>query len=94
MAQYTLPITEARARFLSMVKEAGDALAQYVITYRGKPQAVMLSFEEFEGWLESLDILQSPSWKRAVAQAAKEEKAGKRLSYEAVVGRKQKGRRR
>lgn len=89
MAQYTLPVTQARGRFLSMVKEAGAAFSRYVITYRGKPEAVMLGYEEFEGWLETLEIAASPSWKKALAQAAREDRAGKRLGFEAVVGRKQ-----
>lgn len=86
MATYTLPTTKARGRFLSMVKDAGEAFSRYVITYRGKPEAVMMSAEEFDGWLETLEIAQSPSWKKALAQARREERAGKRLSYEAVVG--------
>lgn len=88
MASYTLPITEARSRFLSLVKDAGEAFSRYVITYRGKPEAVMLGYDEFEGWLETLEISQSPSWKKALAQARREEKSCKRLSLEAVVGPK------
>lgn len=90
MSTHTLPTTEARRKFLSLVKDAGSAFGRYVITYRGKPEAVMMGFEEFEGWLETLEILQSPSWKRALADARREEKAGRRLSYEDVVGRKAK----
>lgn len=87
MATYTLPTTQARSRFLSMVKDAGAAFSRYVITYRGKPEAVMMGAEEFDGWLETLEIAQSPSWRKALAQARREERSGKRLSYEEVVGR-------
>jgi len=86
MAVYPLPTTQARKRFLSMVKDAGSSYSQYVITYRGKPEAVLMGYEEFEGWLETLEIAQSPAWKKALAQARKEDRAGRRLSYEAVIG--------
>lgn len=87
MGSYTLPATEARARFLSMVKDAGETFSRYVITHRGKPEAVMMGFDEFEGWLETLEIAQSPTWKRALALAKREDKAGRRLSYANVVGK-------
>lgn len=90
MATYTLPTTQARSRFLSLVKDAGAGFSRYVITYRGKPEAVMMSAEEFDGWLETLEITQSPSWRKALTQARREDRAGERLSYEAVVGSKRK----
>ena len=93
MADYHLPVTEARSRFLSLVKEAGAGFARYVITYRGKPAAVMIGFDEFEGWLETLEIARSPSWRRALAQAAREERSGRRLSLDEVVGKKKRKRR-
>ncbi len=88
MASYTLPTTEARSRFLSLVKDAGETFSRYVITHHGKPEAVMMGFDEFEGWLETLEIVQSPSWKKALAKARREDRSGRRLSYEDVVGRK------
>ncbi len=90
MGSYVLPATKARSRFLSMVKDAGGSFSRYVITHRGKPEAVMMGFDEFEGWLETLEITQSPSWKRALASAKREDRAGRRLSYADVVGKKPK----
>lgn len=94
MAQYTLPTTEARSRFLSLVKDAGAAYGRYVITYRGKPEAVMMGYEEFEGWLETLELASSASWRKALTQARREDRAGRRVSFEAVVGRRPVRRRR
>jgi prevent-host-death family protein len=69
-----------------MVKDVDKAFTRYVITHRGKPQAVMMAVDEYEGWLETLEIVRSASWTAALAKAAREERAGRRLSYEAVVG--------
>ena len=90
MGSYVLPATKARSRFLSMVKDAGGSFSRYVITHRGKPEAVMMGFDEFEGWLETLEITQSPSWKRALALAKREDRAGRRIRYEDAVGKKPK----
>ena len=73
-----------------MVKDAAEAFSRTVITYRGKPEAVMMAYDEFEGWLETLEIAQDPGWRSALAKAAKENKAGKSLSYKKVVGKPQK----
>ncbi|MFA6317676.1 MAG: type II toxin-antitoxin system Phd/YefM family antitoxin [Elusimicrobiota bacterium] len=89
MATRTLPTTEARVKFLSMVKDVDKAFTRYVITHRGRPHAVMMAVDEYEGWLETLEIARSGSWTRALAKAKREDKAGRTLSYEAVVGRPQ-----
>ncbi|MBI5200662.1 MAG: type II toxin-antitoxin system Phd/YefM family antitoxin [Elusimicrobia bacterium] len=93
MSTYALASTAARKKFLSIVRDAGATFSRYVITHRGRPEAVVMSAEEFEGWLESLEIAASSSWRKALAQARREEKSGRRLSFESVVGRKQKSRR-
>ncbi|OGR90251.1 MAG: hypothetical protein A3J74_10360 [Elusimicrobia bacterium RIFCSPHIGHO2_02_FULL_57_9] len=72
-----------------MVRDAGEAFSRYVITYRGRPEAVVMGYEEFEGWLETMEIVSSPVWKRALAAAKREDKAGRRLGYESVIGKKQ-----
>ncbi|MBI4347018.1 MAG: type II toxin-antitoxin system Phd/YefM family antitoxin [Elusimicrobia bacterium] len=94
MATYTLPSTEARKKLLSIVRDAGERYSRYVITHRGRPQAVVMSAEEYESWLETLEIMSSPSWMKAIAQGEREIKQGKWLSFEEVVGRKQRSRRR
>jgi len=91
MATETLPITAARKELLELVDKADHTLARYIITKNGVPKAMLMSFEEFEGWLETLDILDDPDWVKALNQAKKEVKRGKLLSFEEVVGRKQTG---
>jgi len=90
MADHALPVTKARSKLLSMVRDSGAAFSRYVITHRGKPEAVLMGYEEFEGWLETLEISASPSWKRALAQAAREDRAGKRLGLAEVLATKRK----
>ena len=92
MSTEAISATEAREQFLKMIKEASREFARFIITHRGKPEAVMLSFNEFEGWLETLDISENPSWKKALAKAKREDRSGKRLSFEDVVGRPQRKR--
>jgi len=91
MSTTVLPVTLARKTFLDLIEKVDCTFARYVITKKGEPKALLMSYEEFEGWLETLDILTDPEWVKALEKAKKEAKRGKFLSFEKVVGRKQKG---
>ena len=91
MSTTVLPVTLARKTFLNLIEKVDRSFARYVITKKGEPTALLMSYEEFEGWLETLDILTDPDWVKALTKAEREAKKGKFLSFEKVVGKKQKG---
>ena len=89
MSIQTLPVTEARAKLPQLVKAADERFDRTVITSNGKPTAVIMSYEEYEAWEETLEILSDPEAMRAIRQADEERAAGKTVSFEAVFGHKQ-----
>jgi len=91
MATETLPITAASKELLELVDKVDHTLVRYIITKNGVPKALLMSFEEFESWLQTLGILDDHDWATALNQARREVKKGKLLSFEEVVGRKQTG---
>lgn len=68
---------EARANFYQLLDEVGNNLRQFTITLRGKSRAVVMPLEEYEGWLETLDIMSNPRLVSDIKQSIKELKAGK-----------------
>lgn len=52
-----VPITQAKAKLLDMVRKIHDTNDTIAITKNGVPEAVMLSMAKFEGFLETIDIL-------------------------------------
>nr|WP_320011970.1 type II toxin-antitoxin system Phd/YefM family antitoxin [uncultured Desulfobulbus sp.] len=52
-----IPITQAKAKLLDMVRQIHDTNDTIAITKNGVPEAVMLSMKKFEGFLETIDIL-------------------------------------
>lgn len=94
MALHMLSTTEARDDFFALVKRAHDLMDQYILTKNGRPMTVMMSYKEFEGWLETLEMATDPEWVKALDQAKKELKRGKFVPYEKVSGKRQKGVRR
>ena len=89
MSTQTLPVTEARAKLPQLVKAADERFDRTVITSNGKPTAVIMSYEEYEAWEETLEILSDPEAMHAIRAADKELAAGKAVSFEAVFGHKQ-----
>ena len=92
MATKTIPITEARAKLPQIVKAADQRLERTVVTSNGKPVAIIMSYDEFQAWEETLEILGDPEAVKALRKADEELARGQTFSYEQVFGHKQPGR--
>lgn len=57
MPTETLSLTELRPRLSAIVDRVHQALDRVVITRHGQAEAVLLSAADFEGLLETLDVL-------------------------------------
>jgi len=76
----TLPIAEAKKSFSAIVKDVDEKYDRFVVTKNGIDKAVILSSEEFEGLLETLDILSNKEEREAVARAKQQVSKGKTVS--------------
>ncbi len=82
----TVTLTEAKtrlARLLAEVEELGD---RFLITRSGRPAGVLLSVDEYEGLLETLEILSDPDLAAAVRSGLEDVEAGRVVSHEEVWG--------
>jgi prevent-host-death family protein len=87
MATVVLPVTRGRDRFLKLVRTAQKAFDRYILTKDGAPQAVLMAYDEFEGWLETLDICRSKRVVRAIKRAERDADRGKTRTFEEVFGK-------
>jgi len=72
----TIPAYIARTQLGSLLKQAAEKKARFVITKSGKPTAVLLSISDFDDRLEELD----PELQKSLRTAAKEYQAGKAIT--------------
>ena len=72
MATETISLTETRPRLSELVERAHGRFDRFVITRRGRAEAVLLSSEEFEGLLETLEILSDNEQVRRLVEADEE----------------------
>ena len=85
----TLSLKEARARFSSLVEKADRLSERYVVTKNGTPAAVVMGAEEFEGWVETLEVLSNPKALKSLRRGLKEAKAGTFKSFKHVFNEEQ-----
>ena len=77
-----VPITQAKAKLLDIVRQLGDTNDTIAITKNGIPEAVMLSMRKFEGFLETIDILSDPELMRQLRGSAEDVKGGKLIDLD------------
>jgi len=53
----TIPISEARSRIFDIAEEVQTPGRYYTLTENGKPKAVLMSAEEFESWMETMEVM-------------------------------------
>ena len=78
MATKYLSIRELRPRLPSVVRDAAATYARYIVTRRGKPEAVILSIGDYESLLETLEIERDPALVRRLRKAQEEIKKGRK----------------
>jgi len=86
VAEYTdiVPLSQAKARLSSLVRKIREERGTYGITHRGKPEGVLLSVEEYETLVETVEILSDRELMASVDRGLADEKAGRLYAHEKV----------
>lgn len=79
-----LPITDVKKDLLGIVKKIQDLGESIAITKNGKAAAVLMSLEEYEGLMETLEILSDAKLMKEFNQSRKEWERGKFIPHEDV----------
>ena len=85
----TKTVTEAKAHFLELIRAAEKRSGRFVITRGGRPAAVLMNADEYEGWLETLALVSNPRVRTELHESIQELKHGGGHPFEKVVGRPQ-----
>ena len=81
---HTMTLKELRPGLPKVMERIDKKLDRYVITRRGTPVAVMMSVDDYESLIETLDILNDPETMRNIRQAEKEIKKGRTIPWAKV----------
>jgi len=71
----TYTATEARKQFYKLLRQAGQPGGKVTITLEGQDPVVLMSQDEWESWMETLEVMSDPQLVSDI-EAAKQEKNG------------------
>lgn len=80
----TISVRELRPQLSSVIDKIHSKFDRYVVTKRGKPEVVMMSVEDYEGLLETLEVASDKALVARLKKAQKDLKARKYKSLEDV----------
>ena len=83
----TLTATTARREFFDLVKGAAEGHRTFRIQHR-RGAAVLISEDDYEGLLESLELLSLPGFRQRLKASIKQMKAGDTISMDELFGEK------
>ena len=75
----TMPLAEAKHKLSAIVQEVHETYERVVITKNGTDTAVLLSAEEYEGLIETLDLQAHPDEEKAISRAKKQARKGQTI---------------
>ena len=77
----TLSLSEAKMKLSGLVDLVNSTDEEVIITKNGRPAAVLVSPEEFEGWKETIAIRSDKTLMKEIKAGLKELKKGKAAVY-------------
>ena len=72
----TLPASQARKNFYTMLDEVNTKLKSFTITLHGKVKAVVINPDELESWRETIEIMSDKKLVKKLKQSQEEIKRG------------------
>jgi prevent-host-death family protein len=80
----TVPLSKAKALLSEFIRRIREEHESFAITHRGKIEGVLLSIEEYESLIETLEILSDRELMAGICRGLKDEKAGRLHSHKEV----------
>jgi prevent-host-death family protein len=82
---HAMSITEARKEFLDLPEMVQDE--PVFVTRHGRPVMTLMSMEQFEGMMETIEILSDQAFARRLGNSIEQAKAGKTVSLDEAAAR-------
>ncbi|MCX6733199.1 MAG: type II toxin-antitoxin system Phd/YefM family antitoxin [Candidatus Peregrinibacteria bacterium] len=79
-----LSATNARREFFKLIETAQQPGQEITITVDGEPKVVMLSYEDYEGLMETLEIMSDPEAVKGIKDGLEDSKHGRMHKWEDV----------
>ena len=78
----TIALKKLRPQLPQVINNIDTKLDRYIVTKRAKPIAIMMSLDDYDGLLETIEILSDKEMVKNIRRAKREIRAGKTISLE------------
>ena len=82
-----VPITDLQSRSRALVEQVQKTGEAVVVTQRGRPAAMLVSYEAYEGHLATREEMTFPDWEQRLRRAEREIANGDLVDHADVVHR-------
>ncbi len=83
MSTTTIPVTEAKNKLTYLLRNIRMMWDRIIITKNGKNDAVLMSYEEYESWVETLSL--SEEEKDAIIRGRESMQKGESVSLDDLI---------
>jgi prevent-host-death family protein len=72
-----ITLKELRPKLPKVIEEIDSKMDRFIVTKRGKPTAIMMSIDEYESLVETIEILQDPRTAKKIKSSVDDLAKGK-----------------
>ena len=83
-----IPISELQNQTKQIVERVKNTRDTVIITQRGRPAALLVNYEDYEGMVATLEEMSQPDWRERLAEAERDSRAGKGIELEEFQARR------
>lgn len=80
-----IPLTEARNKLAKLVNDASKTFSRFTITRNGRPEVILISREEYDALIDTLEILSSRKSMASLQRAEEDVKEGRMRPLKDVI---------
>ena len=80
----TVNLSEAKDKLSQLVKETAETTRQVVITVNGRNQVVLISMDEYESLMETIDILKDQTLVKKIAASMADIQKGNVVDFDDI----------
>jgi antitoxin YefM len=86
-----IPISELQSQAKKIVESVKQTRDAVIITQRGRPAALLVNYEDYEGLIATLEEMSQPDWRERLVEAERDSKAGRGVTLEEFKAKRAKG---
>lgn len=83
-----IPISDLQTQAKKIIESVKQTRDPVIITQRGRPAALLVNYEDYEGMVATLEEMSQPDWRERLVEAERGSKAGKGVELEEFKARR------